>query len=67
MVLGWEPEWSVLSGLPFFSVRRGLRIVALPGSADPTSAVLCLFRYSQRPKRGVQIFHIKSQANDLSL
>ena len=35
-VLGWEPEWSVLSGLPFFSVRHGLRIVALHGSADPT-------------------------------
>jgi len=24
-----------LSGLPFFSVRHGLRIVALHGSADP--------------------------------
>jgi hypothetical protein len=43
LVFGWEPEWTVLSGLPFFSVRHGLRVVASHGSADPTTGGAVLF------------------------
>ena len=47
-VLGWEPEWTVLSGLPFFSVRHGLRVVALHGSADPTIGGAVLFPFAAK-------------------